>query len=75
MIEADIVEARRTPPQRLKHIETKSRRAAACHSATGGYHRADSSTIAAQYLAGAGIRSPAASMTAVSGFRSAQALL
>ncbi|MBE2967483.1 hypothetical protein IMT09_05065 [Burkholderia cepacia] len=64
MIEANIVEARRAPPQRLKHIETKSCGAAACNSAAGVRARADLSRFAARYRACADIRSRRASMAA-----------
>jgi len=60
----DIVEARRAPPQRLKHIETKSPRAAACNSAAGERRRADSSAFAMRCHARTGILSPVASMDA-----------
>ncbi|WP_155635389.1 hypothetical protein [Burkholderia cepacia] len=69
MIEADIVEARRAPLQRLKHIETKSRGAKACNSAAGVRARADSSGFAVRYQAGADIHSRAASMAANAGVR------
>ncbi|NHB09725.1 hypothetical protein [Burkholderia cepacia] len=64
MIEANIVEARRAPPQRLKHIETKSRGTKACNSAAGVRARADLSGFAARYRPCADIRSRRASMAA-----------